>query len=158
MIIFSRTQSAFDTPFDPTDTSASAAGFTSTDTQSAIVEAVQKSIDKTCFTVVFSRDGTASANNWLYYGTTTPSNQMPFYSFQNLVLIQYFLTTQAGSSAILRVRNVNTNADILSIQLSSATLYTGSPNLLVTQGQRIGVLITNASINRPCLTLIFRLE
>lgn len=156
MILFGRTQTAFQTPFDPTDSSAASAGFSSDNVQGAIVEARALALNKAVFAIIFSRDGTPSANTWLYYGHATPSNQMPFVTFKDLILTEYTVTTQAASTATLVLRNVQTNANILSIPLASSLLVTGAPNIAISQGIQIGAIVTNASANRPCLTLIFR--
>ena len=152
VILFGRTQEAINTPFDN-----STNGFTSTEVQSAIEEAVVIAVSNDRFPIFFEYGGNANNGRYLEIFPGIDSQEAPFYTNTPARVITIVCATTAGSS----------NADIGFFDLAvsdTVPLYTldyagnkrkidagtpATPLFTIPATGELAVRVTQGSVNKP---------
>lgn len=151
MIFFGRVQTAQSTPFDATDPAAIAAGISSTDVFSAIIEARQDSINNDRYPVFCSRNGNTNANGRLQIWAGIDSNVAPLILPEAARIVAYSFGATAAATGSIAIRNITTNTIIVTINFSAQTAVSVVGLTLPVQPalSRIEVYVASGSFNRP---------
>lgn len=151
MIIFGRTQDAFQTPFDATNPAAVAAGISSTDVFNAIIEAKQDSLNNDRYPVFCSRNGNTNASVRLQIWSGIDSNIAPLILPEASRIVAYSFGATAAATGSIAIRNITTNSVIVTITFSAQTAVTAVGLTLPTQPalSQLEVYVASGSFNRP---------
>lgn len=151
MISFGRVQTAHFTPFDATDSAAIAAGISSTDVFSAIIEAKQDSLNNDRYPVFCSRNVNTNATVRLQIWSGLDSNVAPLILPEASRIVAYSFGATAAATGSIAIRNITTNTIIVTINFSAQTAVSAVGLDLPTQSalSRIEVYVVSGSFNRP---------
>lgn len=151
MIIFGKTQDAFQTPFDATNPAAIAAGISSTDVFNAIIESKQDSLNNDRYPVFCSRNGNTNANVRLQIWAGIDSNVAPLILPEASRIVAYSFGATAAATGSIAIRNITTNTVLVNINFSAQTVVSAVGLTLPAQPalSRIEVYVASGSFNRP---------
>lgn len=151
MIIFGRTQDAFQTPFDATDPAAIAAGISSTDVFNAIIESKQDSINNDRYPVFCSRNRNTKANVRLDIWSGLASNVAPLILPEASRIVAYSFGATAAATGSISIRNRTTSTIIVTVNFSAQTAVTAVGLSLPTQPalSALEVYVASGSFKRP---------
>lgn len=153
-ILFGRTQSALQTPFDATDAEAIAAGISSTDAFHAICEAKNDAISNDRFFLLSSYGGNANVGRYLEFFPNIDSSIAPIFMAASTRAIQAVLESTAASTGTVGFFDLNVSSvtPVYSISLTAATrnVQLGTPYLFTfAASAQIALRVTSGSINQP---------
>lgn len=155
-ILFGRTQSAIQTPFEPSrnpDVNGGTSPIVSTDCQNAIEEAYYDAVNVSAnvarFLLLAGFDGNGSTGRWLEIGDNSASNLIPFVWPRAGQITELSFRTNGNSTctATLFKNGVSTGVTISTAGTSQATL-TGL-SLSFVANDTLSIQITAGSSNRP---------
>lgn len=151
MIVFGRTQDAFQTPFDASDPAAIAAGISSTDVFNAIIEAKQDSLNNDRYPVFCSRNSNANINVRLQIWSGIDSNVAPLILPEASRIVAYSFGATAAATGRIAIRNITTNTLIVTINFSAQTAVTAVGLSLPTQPalSALEVYVVSGLFRRP---------
>lgn len=160
VIIFGKTQSALDTPFEPIrnpDFRGGTSPLTSTEAQSAIEEAyydavaASASVSRFCLPCAF--DGNAAVGRWLAFTQNNASNLSPFNPPRAGAFNELSLTTNGNSTMTATIFKNGVTTGITISTVASARAGVTGLNLTFISTDLISVQVTAGSSARPTVYL-----
>lgn len=150
-IIFGRTQTADQTPFDATHADAIAEGLSSTDVFSAIIEAKRDAINNDRYPVQFQWNAQANAGRYLESFNNRSTDSAPLIPPEASKIVAYSFAAIAASTGTIEIFNLTTNTVLLTITFNNELLksVTGINVLGIAAGDKIAVRVGSGSIQSP---------
>lgn len=159
MILFGRTQTAIQTPFEPNRNPGFGgvpSEIESTDVQNAIEEAKQDALSNDRYVLLCSYGGNANTGRYLEFFPSIDSSLAPIYLPVQTKLLSIVASTTSNSNAVIGFFNltVSSTVPVYTVNMNGTmrqTLVTGpgTPFYVFPAGSQVAVKIDTGAANKP---------